>query len=91
MTAKRWAGVLAVGMGAAVSGMQVAAQAQDMRQAFRALSSAQERRDALLAEYSRLLLERGMLSSYRNVGDTAANALAMRFPEEFTAVRRPRR
>lgn len=91
MTAKRWAGVLAIGMGAAVSGMQVAAQAQDMRQAFRALSSAQERRDALLAEYSRLLLERGMLSSYRNVGDTAANALAMRFPEEFTAVRRPRR
>lgn len=91
MTAKRWAGVLAVGMGAAVSGMQVAAQAQDMRQAFRALSSAQEHRDALLAEYSRLLLERGMLSSYRNVGDTAANALGMRFPEEFKAVRRPRR
>ena len=90
MSPKRWAAVLCVGILAAASGVQVATQAQHMRQAFGALSSAQERRDALLAEYSRLLLERGMVSSYRNVGDTAANALAMRFPEEFTAVRRPR-
>lgn len=91
MSAKQWVAVLGVGILAAASGVQVAAQAQHMRQAFAALSSAQERRDALLAEYSRLLLERGMLSSYRSVGDTAANALDMRFPEEFTAVRRARR
>ena len=91
MSARQWLVVLGVGTLAAASGVQVATQAQHMRQAFAALSSAQERRDALLAEYSRLLLERGMLASYRSVGDTAANALDMRFPEEFTAVRRARR
>ena len=91
MSAKQWTGVLAVGLLATASGMLVAAQAQGMRQAFADLSAAQAQRDALLADYSRLLLERGMLSSYRNVGDTASAALAMHFPESFTEVRRRRR
>lgn len=88
MSVGRWAAVVALVMAVAASGVQVAMQAQSMRQAFADLAAAQERHDALLAEYTRLLLERGMLSSYRNVGDTASEALAMRFPETFTEVRR---
>ena len=41
----------------------------------------QRSQDELLAEYSRLLLERSMLSSYENVDQVAEGELSMRFPE----------
>ena len=72
---------------AASSGVQVASKANEMRGAYTRLSEEQARRDALLEEHSRLLLERGTLSSYRNVDRIANEALAMHFPEEVTWIR----
>lgn len=72
---------------AAVSGVQVADKSHEMRGAYTRLSEEQARRDALLEERSRLLLERGTLSSYRNVDRIANDALSMHFPEEVTWIR----
>ncbi len=72
---------------AAVSGVQVASKSHEMRGAYTRLSEEQARRDALLEEHSRLLLERGTLSSYRNVDRIANDALSMHFPEEVTWIR----
>ena len=71
----------------ATSGVQVAVKSKEMRDAYTRLSDEQARRDALLDEYSRLLLERGTLSSYRNVDRIASEALSMHFPEEVTWIR----
>ena len=71
----------------AASGVQVASKSHEMRRAYTQLSEEQARRDALLEEYSRLLLERGTLSSYRNVDRIASEALSMHFPEEVTWIR----
>lgn len=86
---RRWAFVLAVCAAAAASGIQVAFHAQEMRGSFMRLGDVQRQRDALLAEYSRLLLERATLSSYRHVGEMARERLSMRFPEAVTPVVRP--
>ena len=72
---------------AAASGVQVATKSQEMRGAYTRLSEEQARRDALLEEYSRLLLERGTLSSYRNVDRIANEALSMHFPEDVIWIR----
>ena len=72
---------------AAASGVLVAAKSDEMRGAYTQLSEEQARRDALLEEYSRLLLERGALSSYRNVDRIANESLSMHFPEEVTWIR----
>jgi cell division protein FtsL len=73
------AGVTYVGI--AISGVYVASMASDVRARFVALEQNQRAQDALLAQYSRLLIERATLSSYRNVDEVAASQLAMRFPE----------
>ncbi len=83
---RRWTATFVVCAAAAAAGIQVASQAQELRGSFVRLTGVQQQRDALLAEYSRLLLERGTLSSYRNVGETAKERLSMRFPEEVTPV-----
>lgn len=83
---RRWGLVFTVCGGAAASGIQVASHAQEIRGCFIRLTEVQRERDALLAEYSRLLLERGTLSSYRHVGEMARARLSMRFPEDVTAV-----
>ena len=83
---RRWGPVFAVCAGAAASGIQVASHAQETRGSFVRLTAVQQQRDALLAEYSRLLLERATLSSYQHVGETASARLSMRFPEEVTTV-----
>lgn len=83
---RRWGPVFAVCAGAAASGIQVASHAQEMRGSFVRLTGVQQERDALLAEYSRLLLERATLSSYRHVGEMARARLSMRFPEDVTTV-----
>ena len=72
---------------AAASGVQVAGKSHEMRGAYIRLSEEQGRRDALLEEYGRLLLERGTLSSYRNVDRIANDALSMYFPEEVIWIR----
>lgn len=68
--------------GVVASGIQVALQAQEVRQIQRALEETRHRQDRLLAEHSRLLLERGALSSYQNVQRAAQTELDMRFPAQ---------
>jgi cell division protein FtsL len=83
----QWLAVaLAIYTGIAASGVCVAAVAQDVRGLFVALAKNQGRQDELLAQYSRLLIERGTLSSYQNVDQAAERQLAMRFPETVERV-----
>ena len=78
----------AIYVGIAASGVCVAAIAQDVRGLFVTLAKNQTRQDELLAQYSRLLIERGTLSSYQNVDQAAESQLAMRFPETVERVSR---
>ncbi|MDE0054069.1 MAG: cell division protein FtsL [Gammaproteobacteria bacterium] len=80
--ARQWIFGAVICAAAAASGVQVAGKAGEMRAAYTRLSEEQARRDALLEEYSRLILERGTLSSYRNVDRIANDVLSMHFPEE---------
>ncbi len=83
----RWlvaAGAIYVGI--AASGVWIAASAQDVRGLFVSLEENQNQQDALLAQYSRLLIERSTLSSYQNVDQVAERQLAMRFPEKVEKV-----
>jgi cell division protein FtsL len=70
----------------ALTGVWIASLGQDVRGLFVALERNQQQQDALLAEYSRLLLERGTLASYQNVDQVAERRLAMRFPEQVERV-----
>ena len=85
--ARQWIFGGVIWMIAAASGVQVASKSHEMRVGYTRLSEEQTRRDALLEEYSRLLLERGTISSYRNVDRIASEALSMHFPEEVTWIR----
>jgi cell division protein FtsL len=76
----------AIYVGIAASGVCVAAVAQDVRGLFVTLANNQSRQDELLAQYSRLLIERSTLSSYQNVDQAAERQLAMRFPESVERV-----
>jgi cell division protein FtsL len=68
-------------VGVALSGVWIASLGQDVRGLFVALEQNQRTQDALLAQYSRLLIERSTLSSYQNVDQVAEQQLTMRFPE----------
>ena len=68
-------------VGVALSGVWIASLGQDVRGLFIALEQNQQTQDALLAQYSRLLIERSTLSSYQNVDQVAEQQLTMRFPE----------
>lgn len=67
-------------------GVQMARQSQQMRSLYSQLQQDQIAKDALLAEQSRLLIERGALSSYNNVERLATDELQMKFPEAITRV-----
>lgn len=73
---------------AMASGVQVALKTHETRLSFARLSDIQARHDHLLEQYSRLLLERGTLSSYQNVDELAEEALSMHFPEEVARIQR---
>jgi cell division protein FtsL len=79
------AGVV-VYLGVAISGVWVAAGSHEARQLFVQLERGQRVQDELLADYSRLLLERSMLSSFENVDQVAEHRLSMRFPEAVERV-----
>ncbi len=70
----------------AASGIQVALVSHQVRQLHGELETAQRSQDEHLATYSRLLLERGALSSYQNVERLAEAELAMHFPAEVERV-----
>ena len=67
--------------GAVVSGVQVALQSHEVRELHSEVQSQHRAQDDLLAEYSRLLLERSTLAAYQNVERLAETELAMGFPE----------
>jgi cell division protein FtsL len=63
------------------SGVQVALQTHEVRRLHADLQAAQRAQDELLAEYSRLLLERSALAAFQNVERLAEARLAMQFPD----------
>lgn len=73
--------VLAALIIAVASGIQVAEQAHQVRKLQGELEVMQRTQDELLAEYSRLLLERSTLAAYQNVERLAEQELGMRFPD----------
>jgi cell division protein FtsL len=66
-----------------VFGVQSAYQSQRMRALYSELQQDQVTQDALLAQRSRLLIERGAMSSYNGTEKIAAEELGMRFPERI--------
>jgi cell division protein FtsL len=83
----RWLLVgIVIYLGVAVTGVLVARSSQEMRTLYLAVEQNQGVRDQLLAQYSRLLLERSTLSSYQNVDEIAEQTLDMRFPERVERV-----
>jgi cell division protein FtsL len=74
--------------GVASTGVGIASVSQDMRDIVMALDQSQRAEDELLAEQSRLLLERSTLSSYQNVDRVAEHQLLMQFPELVEKIER---
>lgn len=85
---------LSVGLGIVLLGLcvafgvQSATQSQRMRTLYSQLQQDTLAKDALLAQQSRLLIERGALKSYNSVDRLAEDKLKMRFPESITRVTR---
>ncbi len=72
--------------GAVASGIQVVFTTHQLREIHGALEVVRDRQDDLLAEHSRLLLERGALAAYQNVERVAEVELNMRFPNEVERI-----
>ncbi|MBV1906738.1 MAG: cell division protein FtsL [Pseudomonadales bacterium] len=73
-------------LGIAVTGLYVSAGSQEMRGLFQQLTDIQLQQDNLLAEHSRLLLERSTHSTYQNIDQIAEVQLDMKFPESIQRV-----
>ena len=73
---------------AAVTGLQTARQAAELRDMYRQLSEGQQIEDRHLREYRLLLLERATLAGYQNVEPIARDELNMRFPADVVRVER---
>lgn len=88
---KPWRGVFwgVVLLGVCLAfGVQSAQQSQRMRTLYSQLQQDALAKDALLAQQSRLLIERGALQSFNSVDRLAEDKLNMRFPESITRVTR---
>ncbi len=72
---------VAVYVGIAVTGIAIASLSQSVRNLHIELEATQRGHDALIEQYSRLLIERSMLASYQNVDEVAEGRLDMSFPE----------
>lgn len=81
-------GVLLLGL-CVVFGVQSAYQSQRIRALYSGLQQDQVARDALLAQRSRLLIERGAMNSYNGTEKLAKDKLNMRFPETIVRVVKP--
>jgi len=83
----RWLGLgVAVYVGLALTGLWIAWSSQSVRALHVEMQVAQREQDALLEQYSRLLIERSMLGSYQNVDEVAERRLSMNFPEAVERV-----
>ncbi len=75
-------------LGTIGSGAQVAFITHEVRAMHVALEALMHDQDRLLAEHSRLLLERGALAAYQNVERVARSELSMRFPTDVERITR---
>jgi cell division protein FtsL len=64
----------------ALSGIAVVSGAHDMRTLYQQLGEVQREQDALLADHSRLMLERSARSSLQSIEEAARGELGMEFP-----------
>lgn len=69
-----------------LSGLSLVDQAHQMRGLYTGLAEVQQLQDGLLEEHSRLMLERGALSSMQQVEVVAESELDMHFPEALGEV-----
>ena len=70
-----------------LSGLARVQAAQDVRELYQKLGWAQKQQDELLAEHSRLLLERSAYTSLPNIERVAQSDLGMQFPQNIAQVR----
>ena len=68
------------------SGLALVRAAQAMRSLHSELDQLQTRQHSLMADYSRLLLERSSFASLQTVETVAAQELRMQFPREIEVV-----
>lgn len=80
------AGVVILLAGIFFSGLQLVESADKMRFLYRSMDELQTNQNVLLANYSRLLLERSTLASMQTVEVVATTELQMFFPEEIVQV-----
>ena len=68
------------------SGLRLVESADEMRFLYRSMDELQTNQNILLANYSRLLLERSTLASMQTVEIVATNELQMFFPQNIIQV-----
>lgn len=84
-----WGGCFAALLVAiAISGLSLVDQAHEMRGLYSALAKVQQQQDGLLEQHSRLMLERGTLSSMQTIEGVAESELDMHFPDGVSEVLR---
>jgi len=79
-------GFFAVLAAITISGLGRVNAAHDMRGLYGGLGDVQRQQDRLLEEHSRLMLERGALTSMQNIEAVAQSELGMQFPDEVGQV-----
>ena len=80
------AGVFILLVGIFYSGLRLVESADEMRFLYRSMDELQTNQNILLANYSRLLLERSTLASMQTVEIVATNELQMFFPQNIIQV-----
>ena len=78
--------VLVITVSLISSGLALVQAAQSMRSLHSELDQLQTRQHRLMAEYSRLLLERSSFASLQTVETVATQELRMRFPQTIEEV-----
>jgi cell division protein FtsL len=68
------------------SGLALVTAAQEMRSLHSAMDELQSKQDRTMAQYSRLLLERGTFASLQTVEVVATQELQMVFPQQVEEI-----
>ena len=85
-TGRRLAVTVALLAVAVASGLQVVMVSHQLREIHGMLEETRNYQDLLLAEHSRLLIERGALAAYHHVERVAAVELNMQFPDDVERI-----
>ena len=83
---KRMGLTAALFLAAVVSALQVVMATHQLRETHGKLEETRNYQDLLLAEHSRLLIERGALAAYHHVERVAAAELNMQFPDDVERI-----